>query len=708
MPADQARPNRAELPNRLAEMLRRVRGRLAGMSGAGAAGQPALDTSILRFAWRHSKARQIGLLLLTMLTFPFIYISLEIPKIIVNEAINGTDFPKEVLAVELDQIPYLMALCGLFLGLVVFINILKWFLNVGIGMAGERLLRRLRYMLFEHVMRFPMKRFQSLRQREVVQSIMGECEQLGGFLGEILVTPIFQGGQLAVFIVFIFVQDVFLGLAAVALYPIQAYVIPVLQQRIVRLNKARVANSRALADRLGESIGNIAELRANGTARWHLAQVSGRLHENTRIRYRLFERKFTIKFINNFLNQLTPFFFFSIGGYLVIRGQLDFGALVAVLAAYKDLSGPWKALLNYFQRWTDFNSRFRFVVDGFAVEDLWPADRLSAEVQTIPAGPLVLEHLRAGGNGEGVHVQSVTIPHGARVAVTGGAGGPRERLMHVLAGIEAPETGRISLGGQDLVEAGMSALGAALGHVGGRPGMVQGTVRDNALYGLFRRPPDRSTDEDAAARLLEARRTGNAADDPDGDWVDYAAAGLDGRAALQTRLVDLAEAFGLSESLYGMALDRQLNPGQVARWRNPIMALRRRVEQDGLDLADLVEEWRIDRYNTNGSLLGNLLFGLPVPQIGSAMAPAMRPEVQALLERTGGALILEEVGWKIAQELTDLAEAVGESSPVLDQLTAFSRSEILDACSITAAAGQRGLKALRRPRRLRLRLLAAR
>ncbi|MEM6421459.1 MAG: ABC transporter transmembrane domain-containing protein, partial [Pseudomonadota bacterium] len=290
MPADQARPNRAELPNRLAEMLRRVRGRLAGMSGAGAAGQPALDSSILRFAWRHSKARQIGLLLLTLLTFPFIYISLEIPKIIVNEAINGTDFPKEVLAVELDQIPYLMALCGLFLGLVVFINILKWFLNVGIGMAGERLLRRLRYMLFEHVMRFPMKRFQSLRQREVVQSIMGECEQLGGFLGEILVTPIFQGGQLAVFIVFIFVQDVFLGLAAVALYPIQAYVIPVLQQRIVRLNKARVANSRALADRLGESIGNIAELRANGTARWHLAQVSGRLHENTRIRYRLFER----------------------------------------------------------------------------------------------------------------------------------------------------------------------------------------------------------------------------------------------------------------------------------------------------------------------------------------------------------------------------------------------------------------------------------
>ena len=39
---------------------------------------------------------------------------------------------------------------------------------------------------------------------------------------------------------------------------------------------------------------------------------------------------------------MTPFFFFSVGGILVIEGNLTFGALVAALAAYKDLSAPWK------------------------------------------------------------------------------------------------------------------------------------------------------------------------------------------------------------------------------------------------------------------------------------------------------------------------------------------------------------------------------
>ena len=58
------------------------------------------------------------------------------------------------------------------------------------------------------------------------------------------------------------------------------------------------------------------------------------------IRFELFQRKFMIKFLNNFLSQLTPFLFYMIGGYLAITGRLDIGTLVAVIAAYKDLPGP--------------------------------------------------------------------------------------------------------------------------------------------------------------------------------------------------------------------------------------------------------------------------------------------------------------------------------------------------------------------------------
>lgn len=66
-----------------------------------------------------------------------------------------------------------------------------------------------------------------------------------------------------------------------------------------------------------------------------------------------------MKAVNNFLTALTPFFFYSIGGYLVIEGGLTLGALVAVLAAYKDFSSPVRQLFKYYQTVEDVRIRFQ-------------------------------------------------------------------------------------------------------------------------------------------------------------------------------------------------------------------------------------------------------------------------------------------------------------------------------------------------------------
>ena len=72
-----------------------------------------------------------------------------------------------------------------------------------------------------------------------------------------------------------------------------------------------------------------------------------------------------MKFLNNFITQLTPFFFYSVGGYLAIRGDITVGALVAALAAYKDLSSPWKELLTYYNQVQDMSLRWDIVTERF-------------------------------------------------------------------------------------------------------------------------------------------------------------------------------------------------------------------------------------------------------------------------------------------------------------------------------------------------------
>lgn len=659
--------------------------------------------SLIAFVWRHSKWQQLWLLLLTLVSFPFVYASLEVPKIIINEAINGTDFPRSVLGLELQQIPFLLALCGLFLALVLAINGFKWVINVGIGMAGERLLRRMRYGLYEHVMRFPMGRLRRLRSGETIQSIMGELEPLGGFFGEVMVTPVFQGGLLAVYVAFIFVQDLWLGLAAVSLYPLQAWLVPYLQAKIVRLNRERARNARSVAEEIGHSIAIVAEIRGNATAHWHLSRVGARLFRNTQIRLEIFRRKFTIKLLNNMINQVTPFLFYSAGGYLVIVGRLDFGALVAVLAAYKDVAGPWKALLAYVQRYSDFGARYRFVIEDFVTGDLIAPDRaLAAEAPRLE-GPLVAEGARGGSGGGAAAIPMLTVRPGEWVAVTGGDGGARRTALAMLAGLEPATEGRIAVGGTDLSAAPIAAIGASIALVGPDPGTIPGTVRENLLYGLFRSGPPLA---DGEARS-EAMATGNPVTDAGGDWVDFRAAGAPDAAALEASMLDLIAAFDLSRQLYDAALDLPPPEAELDRLAPALLGLKRRLADGGSDLADLLEPWEPTAFASNGTLLANLLFALPVEPAFRPADLLAKPKVAAALAAHGGGAVLEEAGWRIARELAALAEALGAGAAIFDRLGGFDSQAVADAERIVGAAGTRGRAAVPSRDRGRLRTLAA-
>jgi putative ABC transport system ATP-binding protein len=669
-----------------------------------------MEAGFFRFVWRYSKREQLIILALTVLSFPLIYVSLEIPKIIVNDAISGRDFPREVFGIELQQIPYLMLLCGGFLTMVVLINGIKWLLNVTIGMCGERMLRRLRFMLFEQVMRFRMARFRTTKPGEVIQSMLGEIEPLGGFIGEVIATPAFQGGQLAVYVVFIFVQDLWLGLAAISLYPIQAFMIPKLQAKVIRLNRARARNTRALADSINETVSNVADIHTNDTARWHMAQLSGGLHTNTLIRIDLFKRKFTIKFINNFMNQLTPFFFYSAGGYLVIIGDLDFGSLVAVLAAYKDLAAPWKEVLNYVQRWTDFNSRFEYVVESFAGDDVLGPERVFSGTTEPLTGDLELSGIEGGPGTGGLNLSRLVIHPGQTVAVCGGGSGAREGLLRMMAGLLDPAAGRVTIGGTALNNASLPQIGATLAYVGSEPGIISRSIRDNLVYGLLRRAPDLAdqTTAEAVTLLREARRTGNITADPEGDWIDYAAAGAESPEDLDRRLLVLVDRVGLADDLVASALDGHIDPADAERWTGPILDARAKLAASfgAEELNDIAEPWVAGKFNTNGSLLANVLFGLPSEPVDDARAFAQLPMVAEALEKSGARQELEAIGRDIAEEFATLVEAVEESSTVLDSFPGYPKTEILAAADLVSAYPGQSVEAMSAEHRETLRVLA--
>ncbi|MEP5625099.1 MAG: hypothetical protein ABJP82_21215, partial [Hyphomicrobiales bacterium] len=74
-----------------------------------------MEKSLFSFIWKYSARQQIFILMVTVLSYPVVYFLLELPKLIVNDAVQGENFPRSVLGFDFDQIPYLVLLCCTFL-----------------------------------------------------------------------------------------------------------------------------------------------------------------------------------------------------------------------------------------------------------------------------------------------------------------------------------------------------------------------------------------------------------------------------------------------------------------------------------------------------------------------------------------------------------------------------------------------------------------
>ncbi len=335
-----------------AAMSRARRARRARESAPPPARVAGLQQGVFGFILRHSRREQWALTALGLAAMPVLYATLELPKTIINNAIGADRFPVTIAGSDLTRIEYLMALSGLYLVAVIANGALKFHINVYKGRVGERLLRRLRLTIYRRWRAGAGPR----RRAEIIPLVTQEVEPIGGFASNAFALPVFQGGTFATILVFMFMQDPILGAAAVTLLPVQLALIPRLQRRANRHARARIAELRALGGELGDQAAAAAAAMPSGGE--GVRAVGASLKRIEEIRRRLNRTKFFMKSMTNFLTALTPFFFYSIGGWLVIDGALTLGALVAVLAAHKDFSAPLRELLRYYETREDVRIRY--------------------------------------------------------------------------------------------------------------------------------------------------------------------------------------------------------------------------------------------------------------------------------------------------------------------------------------------------------------
>ncbi len=616
-----------------------------------------MEKSLFQFIWKHSKRSQLVLLAVTILTFPVLYISLELPKRIINDAIGGTGEDITVLGVTLSQVRFLMVLCFAFLLAVLVNGLLKMRLNTMKGVLAERLLRRFRFQMLTRVLRFPRPYFQTTSQGELVSMITSEAEPMGGLMGDMISQPVFQAGQMLTILAFLFAQSVWFGLASVALIPLQAWLIPMLQRQINQLNKKRIQEVRRLATEIGETAAGVSDIRTNGGMRYRMSLFSDRLGHLFKIRFEIYQKKFFMKFLNNFINQLTPFFFYSVGGYLAIKGQISVGALVAALAAYKDLSSPWKELLMYYNQTQDMALRWSVVTEKFAPKTLVRDELFDGTPDALPSlkGDIELHNLTVIDDGGHKILEDInlTIPQGARVAVKAKSETAARAFADVLTREIIPHRGTVRIAGHNLNDLHQTVVANRIGYAHSKPHIFQGTLGGNLMLPFKRKPV---LEGDLPANITdwqqEAQRSGNSLDPFELEWVDPGAAGLETADAIHEWWFQLVEAMGIDDFMVRRALRSHLNPNTQKEFADAIVKLRpevaKRLAEAGM--GDIVYAFDPNKFNPVSPLGSNLLYALPTEMLTQ----------RTLAQDANFVRILEEEGivGELAQMSVDLIEGL--------------------------------------------------
>jgi putative ABC transport system ATP-binding protein len=686
-----------------------------------------VERSLFKFIVKYSKREQLLIVPLVVASMLIYFQMLDLPKAIINEAIQGKRFAGPDSTVPflklhftlpavlggdtlrlfegfaLHQVPYLFALTFAFLSLIVVNGGLKFQINTMKGWMGERMLRRLRYALFDHILRFPLARFRRVKSAELATMIKDEVEPLGGFVGESMITPLFLAGEALTAMFFIMYQHVYLGLIALAVVVTQAVVIPRLRRRLLVLARQRQLSARALAGRIAEVADGAVEVHANDTSNYERAEISSRLGRIFRIRFEFFQRKFMLKFLNNLLSQIAPFLFYLVGGYLVIVGRLDIGTLVAVIAAYKDLPSPIKELIDWDQQRLDVQIKYTQVMEQFTVEDLAPAALQAPirEPQLPQQGRVRASNLALAGEAGTKLVDGVSFDVGLdqHVAILGSHAAGVGELSQMLARLVLPTSGSLEVGGVDLCKAPEAVTGRALAYVGPSAYLFPVSVRDNLLYGLRHHPLRETSYEGEELKEFEfqrreALRTDSTLLDFNADWTDYQAAGAADPEELEARIVEVLHTVELEETIFELGLrstpDPEAHPGLAERVLRARAAMRERLAAP--DTQGLVEQFDAERYNRNASLAENLLFGTPVGKKLDIDNLAHNDYMRRVLGETGLTEDLLKTGHKLAETMVELFSGLPPGHEFFERFSFIRQEDLPEVKAALARVADAGLE----------------
>jgi ABC-type multidrug transport system fused ATPase/permease subunit len=563
---------------------------------------------------RSSNLKLQALLLLVILVTVFARVlPLEMQKRIVNEAIR------------FGEIQLLFLYCGFYLAAVVVATGLKYLISALQNLIGERALADMRKALYHHILTLPLNFFRKTQPGLVVSSLVTELASAGNFVGMSIGVPVSSILTLFAFAAYLIWLNPLLAVISLSIYPMVLILLPRLQQQANKANKRRVDMTRTLSGKIGEAISGIHEIHGNGSYRIENRRYGKMIEKLYKIRIVWNLYKFSVKSLNNFFSNLSPFLVFIVGGYLAIKGRLDLGALVAFISAQEKIYDPWKELIAFYQVYQDASVRYKRTMEYFdelPEHALEPDGREPYELEgSIEVKDLSFE---AEGGIKLLDGINLSLKPGEQLALVGFSGSGKSTLAQCVGQLYKYTGGHILLGGEEVADLSKKDMIHNIGFVSQTPFTFEGTIKDNILYSYASKfDSDEIGESDAMLSL----------DD----------------------MIEVLQQTGIFVDVLRFGLNSILVYDEHQDLASKIVRVREHFKREfGEELADYVEFFAEDNYLYHSNIAANLTFGSPNVESFTLQNLAVNDYFLRFLDKADLTRTLLTLGAELCRQTVDI------------------------------------------------------
>ena len=390
--------------------------------------------------------------------------------------------------IDLHQIQYFKPMLLLIAGLFFFNGILTYLQQKILVKIELRLAIVESSKLLIHILKLPIRFFMTRQPGEIFKRV-----QLNDDLATLLSTELTSTVSNMITVVFyaiVMIQyNLLLTVIGVTVILVNLFVLRIMSEKRSTLNQLLFERNQRTFSTAGVGLEQIETIKATGSENDFFGLWSGSLSNAVGFDQKLNVTSNLLEALPDFLSNLNNIILLTLGGLLVIYGEMTIGIFIAFQSLMSNFTGPVKSVVSMGSDLQVAKSNLDTIQDALSTnEDIYFQSEASDNPENITPvnsklhGFLDFKNITFGYDRFSeplIENFSLHVEPGKRIALVGGSGSGKSTLAKLVAGLYHPWAGEILFDGRERTDFPQDVIRNSVSLVDQEIFLFKGTVTDN-------------------------------------------------------------------------------------------------------------------------------------------------------------------------------------------------------------------------------------